>query len=627
MPADVIGLPEGVREVVGRRLGRLSPEANELLRVASVIGREFDLEVLVPASGLSEEEVLLALGGAVQGRLVDEVSIDRWRFSHALVRSTLYDELGTSRRVRLHRTVAQIIEELRPEDLSALARHFGEAAVAGTTEQAVRYALAAGDRSHAQLANDEAVTFYASALDLLEDGDQRRAAVLARLGDAQFRAGDPAYRETLLSAAELAHAAGDTDTEVAAVLATSRGFFSAAGLVDEERIKAVRAALDAVGERDTVERASLLATLSAELLFGDALDERKRLIREAVAMARRVGDDTVLVRAVNVLTAMQADVFDLDGMLALGREALEVAERIDDPALATMAASGLHVLACRAGDRVEADEALARQIEHTERARLPLLSFVLANALAFRAIGEGRLDDGERLADDMVKIGSESGQPDTLVWMAAHVGLLWEEGRRADEAEALWSAAATVIPPVGAMLAHTLAEIGEIDRARATYLEVTADGLPAFSEDLLWSFGMTSLAASAWFLDDATYAEPLFANLTRMSGQLTLSGAGFHGAVDHYLALLAALQRDYARAESLFEAAEQLESAMDHAPRLCKTWMAWADTIARRAPHDESERQRALEQLDRAIVLAAERELPRTYARACAQRAALASRA
>ena len=66
---------------------------------------------------------------------------------------------------------------------------------------------------------------------------------------------------------------------------------------------------------------------------------------------------------------------------------------------------------------------------------------------------------------------------------------------------------------------------------------------------------------------------------------------------------------------------------MDHAPRLCKTWMAWADTIARRAPDDLSERARALELLDRAIVLAAERELPRTHARACAQRAALASRA
>ena len=170
MPPDSIGLPEGVREVVGRRLSRLSAEANEVLRVAAVIGREFDLDVLGPASGMPEDDVLLALGSAVQVRLVDEVTLDRWRFSHALVRSTLYDELGTSRRVRLHRAVAQIIEERRPDDVSALARHYGEAAVAGTTEQAVRYALAAGDRSLAQLANDEAVTFYAGALDLLEGG-------------------------------------------------------------------------------------------------------------------------------------------------------------------------------------------------------------------------------------------------------------------------------------------------------------------------------------------------------------------------------------------------------------------------------------------------------------------------
>ena len=134
MPADSIGLPEGVREVVGRRLGRLSPEANERAaasRRSSVVSSISRCSGLRP--GLSEDDVLLALGSAVQVRLVDEVTIDRWRFSHALVRSTLYDELGTSRRVRLHRAVAQIIEERRPDDLSALARHFGEAAVAGTT--------------------------------------------------------------------------------------------------------------------------------------------------------------------------------------------------------------------------------------------------------------------------------------------------------------------------------------------------------------------------------------------------------------------------------------------------------------------------------------------------------------
>ena len=345
MPPDSIGLPEGVREVVGRRLSRLSPEANDVLRVASVIGREFDLDVLGPASGMPEDDVLLALGSTVQVRLVDEVTLDRWRFSHTLVRSTLYDELGTSRHVRLHHAVAQIIEERRPDDVSTLARHYGEAAVAGTTEQAVRYTLAAGDRSLAQLANDEAVTFYAGALDLLEAGAPERVSVLARLGDAQRRAGDPSYRETLLAAAAGAHDTGDTATEVEAVLATSRGFFSVAGQRDDERVSPLRATLDSIGPHDSVERANLLATLGAELLFTADLDQSKALLGDSVAMARRLGDDAVLARTLNFFTALQADVFDLESMRSMAREALEIAERTDDPALATMAASGLHILA------------------------------------------------------------------------------------------------------------------------------------------------------------------------------------------------------------------------------------------------------------------------------------------
>ena len=47
-----LGIPEGVREVVGRRLGRLSEAANTVLRSAAVLGVEFDLDVLrVDAGG------------------------------------------------------------------------------------------------------------------------------------------------------------------------------------------------------------------------------------------------------------------------------------------------------------------------------------------------------------------------------------------------------------------------------------------------------------------------------------------------------------------------------------------------------------------------------------------------
>ena len=356
-PPIVIGLPEGVREVVGRRLGRLSPEANELLRIASVIGREFDLDVLAPASGLSEEDVLAGArsarcraGSWTRCRSIGGASPMRWCGRRCTTSSApaVACDLHRSGRRRSSRSGD-------PMTCSALARHFGEAAVAGTTEQAVRYALAAGDRSLAQLANDEAVTFYASALDLLEpmptsDGPS----VLARLGDAQRRAGDPAYRETLLAAAELAHAAGDTASEVAAVLGDEPRLLQRRrpGRRGADRPRC-SAALESVGpQRQRRASEPPRDALGAELLFSDELGgAHSVLIREAVAMARRRGRRQGAGPRANIFTAMQADVFDLQGMLALGREALSSRSGIDDPALAAMAASGLHVLACRAGDR------------------------------------------------------------------------------------------------------------------------------------------------------------------------------------------------------------------------------------------------------------------------------------
>ena len=127
---------------------------------------------------------------------------------------------------------------------------------------------------------------------------------------------------------------------------------------------------------------------------------------------------------------------------------------------------------------------------------------------------------------------------------------------------------------------------------------------------------MSSLAAASWFLDDPTYAAELGGQLERLSGELTCSGAGFHGAVDHYRGLLSTLRGDYDRAEECFAAAERLESGMDHAPRVCRTLMAWAEAIERRSPDDPDAQRRALDLLDRAVALAAERDLPRTLARA-----------
>lgn len=133
-------LPEGVRDVIGRRLSTLSIGANEVAGWASVIGRDFRLDVLVSAIGRSEVEVLDALDEALDARLVEEAGPDRYQFSHAVVRAALYDELRTSRRVRMHRSVGEAYELVAPGDLTALAHHFGEAAPASDHERAIRCA-------------------------------------------------------------------------------------------------------------------------------------------------------------------------------------------------------------------------------------------------------------------------------------------------------------------------------------------------------------------------------------------------------------------------------------------------------------------------------------------------------
>jgi predicted ATPase len=302
-PFEEVGIPEGVRDVVGRRLSRLSQATNDVLRLAAVIGPEFDLAVLTDVAGLSEEGLIAVLEEAVAARLMTEVGQPEvhGRFAHALVRDTLYDELSPVGRISVHRRVAEAIERLyagRLDDhLPTLAHHYARAASpAAGTAKAVAYAARAGDHAMAQLANDEAVTYYRQALELLTIApgpaqESRRLELLISLGEAQRRAGDPVHRLTLLDAARLAQARGDADALARAALANTRGAHaSAAGKVDAERIQVLEAALEAVPDTESAARARLLATLGLELTWAADRERRIHPSNVALAMARGLSD-------------------------------------------------------------------------------------------------------------------------------------------------------------------------------------------------------------------------------------------------------------------------------------------------------------------------------------------------
>jgi predicted ATPase len=179
------------------------------------VGREFALGVVQAVSDLDPVAVMDAVEESRAARVISEAprSLDRYTFSHALIRETLYEEIPTGRRVMLHRRIGETLEVLYRDTmtshLSELAYHFLEAAPGGDVEKAVDYAARAAEREVEQLAYEEAARHYGMAIEALSLSDspdaQQRGRLLVAKGDAHRRAGDIDHaRQAFLDAADVA---------------------------------------------------------------------------------------------------------------------------------------------------------------------------------------------------------------------------------------------------------------------------------------------------------------------------------------------------------------------------------------------------------------------------------------
>src|SRR5215471_9550039 len=171
-----LAIPEGIREVIGRRVARLPEECGRLLGLASVFGRDFSLNALEQLSKFSAGELLDILDEGIATGLVAAVpgGPGRLRFTHALIRDTLYEGIPAGQRLRLHQRAGEALETLYAQDLgphlAELAHHFFEAAAGGQAGKAVGYAERAGQRAMTLLAYEEAVRLFRMALAALGPG-------------------------------------------------------------------------------------------------------------------------------------------------------------------------------------------------------------------------------------------------------------------------------------------------------------------------------------------------------------------------------------------------------------------------------------------------------------------------
>lgn len=553
---DALGIPEGVKEVLGRRLSRLSETANDVLRTAAVIGRQFDPALVGTVTGTDIDAILDTLDEAAAAGVVSEVPgrHDRFEFTHALVRDALYDELSISKRVRMHQRIGEAIEAMHAEDLDPhlgeLAYHFSQAAVAGVADKAIDYARRAGDRAMAGVAYEEAARLFDLAFETAEDADApdaEKAELLLGKGQAQWRTGD--YRTgkaTLENAADLARRAGDAERLGRAALlhagAAVRWVWAQPGNVDERAIALLEEALAALEDADSPLRARLLTWLGVELHFqAGASDRCDDLSREGVAMARRTGDPATLAFTLCARNLAVMGVVFAEERLAAAEEAVMLAEELGERTLAAFA-HGYRFMALFDLDRIaEAKEALNMTDAIGEEIRDPVLGQQGIFGRANWARLEGRFEEAERLHREAFMFGQEVGDPTAVIaYFAPMLELRRMQGRLHEVAPAFDGAGAVFAIAEElrtGVIAWIHGEARTSDALRCVQ-EIGPDlPMPRMGEGALWSmlarvyFHYGAVEQAAWIYEQA---------VPHAAKNATVGGNLCQGTISHVVALLAA---------------------------------------------------------------------------------------
>ena len=164
-------IPDGVRDAIGNRLRRLSDHCKQVLRTASVIGREFDFSLLETLnSDIGADGVLEALDEALEAKLIEALPgvVERYQFGHALIQQALYEEMSTLHRVQAHARIGETLEQVHQADFkenaAVLAHHFIEAKAILGPEKPMRYSLLAGERALASHAEEGAILHFKKGL-------------------------------------------------------------------------------------------------------------------------------------------------------------------------------------------------------------------------------------------------------------------------------------------------------------------------------------------------------------------------------------------------------------------------------------------------------------------------------
>jgi tetratricopeptide (TPR) repeat protein len=597
-----IKLPQGVREVLRRRLSQVSNACGDVLAIASVVGRSFSLDVLERVGDPKGDQLLDALDEGLAARLITEQDAGWYVFSHALVREALYETLTATVRGRLHRRIGEALEELYAGQvdtrLAELAHHFSKAVPLGHGDKAIDYATRAGERADRLLAYEEASAQYEVALRALQLKKpldrERQVALLMALGGAQTKAGlSDLARDTYFGAAQVARECSWPDRFARAALGIGAATGAGTKLgrtVDEVHIRLLREALDGLGVSNLALTTQLLSQLALALYHTPA--ERNAVSSRAVEMSRQAKDTPALLAALYSRSVALEGLGSAEERLVVVNELADLADRSGDVELALRAHFRRFRELFELSDIAAVERELQVLFRLAEELRQPrylwYVPYIQGSLAAFR----GQFEEAEDLLAKGLAIGGRAQDPNArLFYAVAHYTVIWGKGQFDESLSFLKQLVERypLLPGWRAQIPRVYLFLGRFEEGRQEFEALSRNKFEVLGADGSYLSSLAALSVASFLLDDAGRAQQLYELLRPYAGRNIVTGnaALGGGAVSHPLGLAAAAMREWDIAETLLQ--QGIEKNANMGGRM---WLAMARhdygrvLMARRRPGD-----------------------------------------
>lgn len=574
-------IPAGVRETIARRLTRLSARCNALLGVAAVYGRQFTAQELAAAAEESVPDILTGLEPAMQAGIVDcsDDVAGNYQFTHALIRETIYEELPTLDRLRIHARAADALlsvyaARLEPV-LDRIALHYHAASSLGSPDNAVLFALRAADNAVRMGAHEDALRHYDRAIETLERRslmlDERLARARILKGSALRQLGQVQRSiEVLLDAVKYVHTLGGVELLVDALMYLT---MTTRHIAQQHLIPMLNHALNLLPPAESGARAKALATRAFAYRISADSAGLGEAVEDALRMAGRCADAATRCACYQLtMMALRGDPATLSRRLQLGAEHIATAHAASSTDLLAEAYywQALNYLEYGCLDVLEE---LLEQYGSLGVARYGLHQYLSGAYRVTLSLLRGQWTGLEALIERQLEIGTRTRRGDAdgvygaqMFAFNRDLGRLHSLKRQVEQVAAVQG---RVWQP-GMMLLY--AEIGMLDEARRIFIELADQKFAGVCHDDMYVTCLVFCAETCCALRDAARAAELYGLLSAYAGQTANHPTAVcFGAADLYLAGLAASAGWSERALEHFERAIALNRSMRAWPWLVRS--------------------------------------------------------